>query len=176
MMTKDERYYSAYLSHHNISRRGLFRLFKQSPQQQSLRRLQNRPPFAAKEELFTAFCDGCGKCAQVCPYGLIQIEQQKVTLAITYAACDFCGLCAQACPTKALHPAFKADTELRPHFLAECLQQQGQACDSCIQSCPTKAIRLDSNKQLMVDLSHCNGCGECKVSCFMSAIELTLMK
>ena len=115
MMTKDERYYSAYLSHHNISRRGLFRLFKQSPQQQSLRRLQNRPPFAAKESLFTAFCDGCGKCAQVCPYGLIQIEQQKATLAITYTACDFCGL--QVCSTKALHPAFKAIRQTIYRFL-----------------------------------------------------------
>lgn len=68
---KNEQYYTAYLTHHQISRRGLLRgLFNPIESRQNEKRLQNRPPFAAKESLFTAICNGCADCANACPYGL----------------------------------------------------------------------------------------------------------
>ena len=45
-------------------------------------------------------CDGCGWCAEVCPYGAINIHPKKTALI-----CDMCGgdpECIKACPTDAL--------------------------------------------------------------------------
>lgn len=175
MMEKNERYYSAYLTHKQISRRGLLRSLLAAPQSPQLdsQRKQNRPPFAAKEDLFLAVCSGCGECVKACPYGLITLEERYPTLDLQFSACDFCGACATSCPTHALYPAFKTDTELRPQFLSSCLYQQGQVCTTCIQSCTTRAIYFSqATQQLLLDENCCNGCGECKINCFMQAIEL----
>ena len=117
-----------------------------------------------------AACNGCGECVDACPYNLIRLSGQKAVLELDYAACDLCGKCAESCATHALHPAFKKDTEFRPHFLENCLLKQNQDCTLCQDSCPQQAISADL--QLNHDL--CNGCGECKLSCFVSAIQLTL--
>ncbi|MFC0322168.1 ferredoxin-type protein NapF [Gallibacterium melopsittaci] len=174
-MDKDERYYSAYLAHNQISRRSLLRSLFTVPQSQYIeeKRRANRPPFAAKESLFLSVCTGCGECVKVCPYGLIEIQKNYPVLDLQYSACDFCKACAEVCPTHALHPAFKADTELRPQFLSSCIRQQKQVCTTCEQRCPTQAIHfVQETESLMVDAERCNGCGECKVSCFMQAIRL----
>ena len=172
-MEKDEHYYQAYLDHHRISRRGLFRgMFAATEKQIST--LNNskvlRPPFAAKEELFLAACNGCGDCVKSCELGLIHIEQDKAVLNLDYASCTFCAKCAASCSTKALHLAFKADTQLRPTFNKSCLQFSQQSCTTCQQACPKQAISAN----LIVDAQQCNGCGECALACFMSSIELRL--
>ncbi|OBX05244.1 hypothetical protein QV06_03295 [Gallibacterium genomosp. 3] len=174
-MEKDERYYSAYLAHNQISRRGLLRSLFTAPQPQHIseKRQANRPPFAAKESLFLAVCTGCGECVKACPYGLIELQQHYPVLDLQFSACDFCQACVEACPTKALHPAFKADTELRPQFLSTCVYQQGQRCTTCIDVCSTQAIQFNPAEQLLqLNAERCNGCGECKIGCFMQAIEL----
>lgn len=174
-MEKDERYYSAYLAHNQISRRGLLRSFFTAPQPQKTleQRKANRPPFAAKESLFLAVCSGCGECVKACPYGLIELQDHYPVLDLQFSACDFCGECAKVCTTHSLHPAFKADTGLRPRFLSSCLPQQGQTCHTCEQSCPTQAISFnEETATLDIDIHRCNGCGECKISCFMQAVVL----
>lgn len=99
---KNEAYYQAYLSHHHISRRGLLRhVFPAT--KSTIEKTQSRPPFSAREDLFSAVCNGCGECASACPNGLIQLKQQQATLEIDYAPCDLCGKCAEVCPTNALH-------------------------------------------------------------------------
>lgn len=173
MKEKDERYYQAYLKHNKISRRGLLRgIF---PQEQlsasgSTKRQIARPPFSCAEHIFISHCNGCGNCSQACPYGLIHIENQLARLNIDYSACDFCAQCAIACPTNVLHPSFKADTQLRPSFQANCLKQQNQSCNTCQLACPQQAISAD----LSVNHEKCNGCGECKLACFVCAIKLVL--
>ncbi|MGV8644459.1 ferredoxin-type protein NapF, partial [Pseudomonas aeruginosa] len=98
---KNEAYYQAYLSHHHISRRGLLRhVFPAT--KSTIEKTQSRPPFSAREDLFSAVCNGCGECASACPNGLIQLKQQQATLEIDYAPCDLCGKCAEVCPTNAL--------------------------------------------------------------------------
>ncbi|HBO37106.1 MAG TPA: ferredoxin-type protein NapF [Pasteurellaceae bacterium] len=172
-MEKDERYYKAYLSHHWVSRRGLFRgVFggAEKSYAQLHGRQVARPPFAAKESLFAYACNGCAECVTVCPYGLIHIRNNQAVLEIDFSACDFCGLCAKACQTNALNPAFTADTELRPQFNLNCIRQKGQVCDLCQQNCPQQAI----SPSLTVDSQRCNGCGECKLSCFVNGITLSL--
>lgn len=170
---KDERYYQAYLNHNHISRRGLLRsMFRSVEATQSEQRSQARPPFATKESLFLAICNGCAACATACPYGLIQLQHGKPTLQIDFSACDFCEKCAEVCPTHALHPAFCADTELRPQFSAACLNKQGQHCTECQQKCPQNAIIFEQHTPKIS--KNCNGCGECQLACFLHAITLSL--
>ncbi|TDQ56656.1 ferredoxin-type protein NapF [Mesocricetibacter intestinalis] len=172
-MQKNEGYYNAYLSHHRISRRGLLRGVFGAAEKSCLpveRRKVARPPFACAEHLFMAACNGCGECSAVCPYGLIFIRDGKAVLEPDFSPCDHCGKCAQVCRERALHPAFSADTQLRPRFGPDCLQRRGQHCDACLQSCPQQAI----SPQLEVNNNSCNGCGECKFHCFMQAISLHL--
>ncbi|MDG2914663.1 ferredoxin-type protein NapF [Bisgaard Taxon 10/6] len=173
MQGKNEQYYKAYLSYNRISRRGLLRgVFHplERAERSGESRLAPRPPFAAEENLFLAACNGCGECVDACPYNLISLSGQKAVFELDYAACDLCGKCAESCATHALHPAFKKDTEFRPHFSENCLLKQNQACTLCQDSCPQQAISAD----LQVNHDLCNGCGECKLSCFISAIRLTL--
>lgn len=171
MQGRDEQYYSAYLNHKNISRRGLLRTLLHSvnkKQNGHSTRLAHRPPFAAEEHLFLTACNGCGDCIQACPDNLIQIQQQKAVLVLDYMSCNLCGKCAESCTTNALNPVFKKDTELRPDFSNECLVKKKQPCTTCQDKCPQQAI----TKNLEVNNELCNGCGECKLSCFLSAIKL----
>jgi len=45
-------------------------------------------------------CDGCGRCADVCPAHALRVERGKVRLLHTN--CDYCGECEAACPTGAI--------------------------------------------------------------------------
>lgn len=171
MQGRNEQYYEAYLNHKQISRRGLLRTLFQSVdkvQKEQHIRLAHRPPFAAEEHLFLAACNGCGDCSQACPYNLIQIQQQKAVLELDYMSCDLCGKCAESCSSNALNTLFKRDTELRPNFFNTCLVKQNQFCTVCQEKCPQQAI----SEHLVVNDELCNGCGECKISCFLSAIQL----
>lgn len=171
MQGRNEQYYEAYLNHKQISRRGLLRILFHSVdkgQKEYNSRLADRPPFAAEEHLFLVACTGCGDCIQACPHNLIQIQRQKAVLELDYMSCSLCGKCAESCSTNALNIAFKRDTELRPSFSSECLVKQGQFCTMCQDKCPQQAI----SENLVVNDELCNGCGECKISCFLSAIQL----
>ncbi|OOS01296.1 ferredoxin-type protein NapF [Canicola haemoglobinophilus] len=172
---KNERYYKAYLSHNTISRRGLFlSLFRSVKPETLVHRCEARPPFSVKESLFLDICNGCGACVAICPYGLIQLKENKPVLDIDFSSCDFCGKCAENCPTHALHKAFSADTELRPSFNQQCVMRKGQHCSVCQDKCPQNAISFEYYSPIILDT--CNGCGECKVSCFIGAINLYIKR
>lgn len=163
------------LSKNKISRRALFRalLNKQGidKSNQPIRHI-SRPPFACDENIFSSLCNGCGECVKACPYGLIQLNEKDKTaiFQIDFSSCDFCTQCAKVCSLNILNTAFKADTELRPQINSSCLQKNNQSCTTCTQACPQKAI----SETLQIDYNKCNGCGECKVVCFMNAIEMKI--
>ncbi|OOH92114.1 ferredoxin-type protein NapF [Pasteurellaceae bacterium 15-036681] len=169
MQEKGERYYEAYLSHNTISRRGLLRGILGGSEHSTVHEVNvlNRPPFSSPEHLFRHFCNGCSHCVSACPYGLIQIQDGLAHLVFDFSACDFCGKCAEICSTNALNSVFQADTLLRPKFQSHCLQKNSQSCHTCQQTCPQQAI----SPQLEIDNEKCNGCGQCKIACFVSAIS-----
>ena len=46
-------------------------------------------------------CVGCGMCTEVCPHGVLMMEERKVLVA-DHDACMECGACANNCPAGAL--------------------------------------------------------------------------
>ncbi|KGQ71550.1 hypothetical protein OA57_00315 [Chelonobacter oris] len=182
MAEKNERYYQAFMQHNHVSRRGLLRgIFHagQKAQRQisrePYRRNAPRPPQAVAEPLFLQNCTACGDCVAACPYGLIQIQDQKAVLEIEYCNCDLCGKCSDSCQSGALSREVRSDTGLRPHFHRLCLQQQGRNCAFCRQSCTQHAITFDAGSQKMqLNTELCNGCGECKIRCPSHYIDLKL--
>lgn len=49
----------------------------------------------------SSLCDGCGKCAHVCPHGAVKRMGEKYW--IDHMACNACGICKSACPHYALY-------------------------------------------------------------------------
>ena len=46
-------------------------------------------------------CTGCGRCAEVCPHGIFEINEAKAKIT-DRDLCMECGACALNCPTEAL--------------------------------------------------------------------------
>ena len=46
-------------------------------------------------------CVGCGKCAEVCPYGVFDLDEGKARVA-EKDLCMECGACALNCPAGAI--------------------------------------------------------------------------
>ena len=46
-------------------------------------------------------CIGCGKCTEVCPHGVFEMEGRKARIA-EKDLCMECGACALNCPANAL--------------------------------------------------------------------------
>ncbi|WP_432662418.1 mercury methylation ferredoxin HgcB [Wukongibacter baidiensis] len=46
-------------------------------------------------------CVGCGFCIDVCPHGVLKLENGKVYIA-EKDYCIECGACAKNCPTEAI--------------------------------------------------------------------------
>ncbi|MCF8112050.1 MAG: 4Fe-4S binding protein [Desulfobacteraceae bacterium] len=59
--------------------------------------LKNTTTLALEPEL----CAGCGMCTEVCPQGVLALENGKAEI-VDRDACMECGACAQNCPTAAL--------------------------------------------------------------------------
>ena len=92
-------------------------------------------------------CVGCGKCAEACPRGLIELaplgEHPIVWVACAnrdkgpqaLKACDVscigCGKCIKVCPEKA--PSVTS-------FLAHIDYDRCTACGACVEACPRKSI------------------------------------
>jgi NAD-dependent dihydropyrimidine dehydrogenase PreA subunit len=46
-------------------------------------------------------CIGCGRCTEVCPHGVFDIDERKARI-VDKDSCMECGACALNCPAKAL--------------------------------------------------------------------------
>jgi len=46
-------------------------------------------------------CDSCGKCAEECPRGVLELKKDKITV-VDAENCSMCGTCMRICPTGAI--------------------------------------------------------------------------
>ncbi|MGX9520080.1 ferredoxin-type protein NapF [Vibrio mediterranei] len=189
-MTRDEKYYKAYMEHKTISRRGLFRALangstRNSPvmasddslaaklECQEVSRTIPRPPKAVDELLYQQICNACGDCVKACPEQVIAIEDELARLVLDYGYCSQCGECSQVCPTGALHGQDN-DTGLIPQFSDGCQNALFSDCHLCQEACPKQAISITSYSLPELDKKACDGCGRCKQGCPFSAVSMAL--
>ena len=46
-------------------------------------------------------CIGCGSCAEVCPYGALELDEVSLVMTVNEAMCKGCGGCNAVCPSGA---------------------------------------------------------------------------
>ena len=44
-------------------------------------------------------CTGCGNCVDSCPFGAIELKNEKAKILPN---CNLCGACVEACPVEAI--------------------------------------------------------------------------
>lgn len=95
-------------------------------------------------------CTGCGKCAQVCPRSVIQLDDLGIHVRVNcnsrdrgqvsrqhcQVSCLGCGICSKQCP----HGAIKIDSFLAVVDHTVCVERCQEPV--CLAKCPTKAITL----------------------------------
>lgn len=106
------------------------------------------PGFRGKITVDADLCFGCGGCANVCPAGVISIDdasQHTRVLIFDWRRCTYCARCEEVCPEHAikLGPIFEtatddpADLRLRLEiFMGPC-----QRCGRCFAP-PTPLERM----------------------------------
>ena len=91
-------------------------------------------------------CKACGKCAEICPHGLIDL--------IPYSATEVVS-CKSKDPGKLVNA----------YCSAGCI-----ACHICEKNCPAGAITVDGNVAV-IDQEKCTHCGTCAEKCPKKAIK-----
>lgn len=182
MSERDERYYKACMEHYTVSRRGLFRgLFsganrvKKEALAPTVVRTVPRPPGAIDEALFLEVCQSCDMCEKACPQQVIERPEGFPQLNLEYNDCSQCGECQKACPTQALSSAI-TDIGVRPEFSTRCANRLSGYCELCAEPCPHQAIEIRTNQMPVVNDALCDGCGQCRTSCYSGAITMAFPK
>ena len=94
-----------------------------------------RPPWAFDEPAFTALCDGCRRCSDVCPEKIIVTGRGGLPeMNFAGGGCSFCGDCVGACPIGALIDRGQAPWRHKAQVGSQCLSWQGVVCRLCRQT------------------------------------------
>ena len=91
-----------------------------------------------------ACCDGCGKCAEVCPVKAVSVEQGKAR--IDYNKCLFCGKCVEACANDSL-------THTNRDKLAEILTESAVEVSNAVTAKLGRSLHVRH-----LDAGSCNAC------------------
>jgi heterodisulfide reductase subunit A len=67
---------------------------------------------AVYAEVQEKLCAGCGTCFSLCPYGAIEIDEQKRVSRIVSTVCKACGCCAAGCPAGAIKVRHSTDEQI----------------------------------------------------------------
>lgn len=153
---------------------GIMGLFLQGVKGETAKLL--RPPGAGDEMSFLAACARCGKCAEVCPLGCIEIAHGEAGLSMgtPYMTplehpCDLCMKCTEVCSTGALKKIPKEEVRMGVAVIDNdlCIARRDDDCQTCYRTCPQygKAIKLEKRKYPVIDPDYCTGCGMCEHVC-----------
>jgi ferredoxin len=139
-----------------------------------------RPPGVVEPARFAELCDGCGACAEVCPFGAIAMTAPPAAtgsatprVVAEVAPCAMCDgfVCSAACPTGALRPVVAETMRIaRIRFDGDaCWARQGldPGCDYCFDRCPLKGVAITYRRGHgpKIDEEACTGCGTCAHFC-----------
>jgi ferredoxin-type protein NapF len=139
-----------------------------------------RPPWSLAEAAFIEACERCGDCVQACGEGILKTGGGGFPeVDFSRGGCTFCGDCLVACKHHALTGDIR-DTasawSLRAQIGPDCLARKGVICRSCGERCDTRAIRFQLKAggaaRPELDVSLCNGCGECYGVCPTQAVRI----
>ena len=122
-------------------------------------------------------CTGCGKCTEVCPKHVIQLQPDVLPVRLMCNAaekgilvsdncrvgCNGCERCFNAC-------VFDAIT-MKNH-LPQIDPDKCRGCMMCAEACPTGAIwaAWDDRQIASIDKESCIGCSLCKRACQFESI------
>lgn len=134
-----------------------------------------RPPGSLPEPEFTAVCNRCGRCVQVCPgnalrpmpitEGLVNFETPHIIPRQN--RCDLCLACQEVCPTGAIArvPLEKVRMGTAVVDKSRCIAwNEGKLCYICGEQCPVLAITADEHRPVVL-ADKCAGCGSCENAC-----------
>jgi ferredoxin-type protein NapH len=134
-----------------------------------------RPPGALSEPEFTAVCNRCGRCIQVCPSNALRpmpIADGLANFETPYIIprrnrCDLCLACQKVCPTGAIAqvPLEKVRMGKAVIDKSRCIAwNEGKLCYICGEQCPVLAIAADEHRPIVIP-DKCAGCGSCENAC-----------
>ncbi|WP_425057944.1 4Fe-4S binding protein [Sporomusa carbonis] len=135
-----------------------------------------RPPGVLPEPEFTAVCNRCGRCIQVCPSKALSpmpITEGLANFETPYIIprrnrCDLCLACQKVCPTGAIAkvPLEKVRMGKAVIDKPRCIAwTEGKQCLICGEQCPVLAIEGDEQHRPIVLTDKCVGCGSCENVC-----------
>jgi len=135
-----------------------------------------RPPGALPELEFSAVCNRCGRCMQVCPSQALRpmpITAGFANFETPYIIprqnrCDLCLACQEVCPTGAIAEVPLQKIQMGKAVIdnSRCIAwSEGKLCFICGEQCPVLAINGDERHRPTVLSDQCVGCGSCENAC-----------
>ncbi|MFC1670150.1 4Fe-4S binding protein [Spirochaetota bacterium] len=98
---------------------------KKDPQYSAIIILEDRTD---KDSFIPVVCDNCGKCADACPTGIIEKNNEGCYI-IDKEACLMCTMCVSACPKKLIRENHSLEAQFKCDL-----------CLKCTEVCPTGAL------------------------------------
>ncbi|SMN16184.1 Ferredoxin-type protein NapF (periplasmic nitrate reductase) [uncultured Candidatus Thioglobus sp.] len=137
-----------------------------------------RPPWSKSENQFTDLCNRCGACIDACPEKILTTGSGKFPVVdFNKGGCSFCKKCVEVCQYDAFVNLDKDPWGLTAKIKDNCLSKIGVICQSCSEVCERGAInfslQMGGIPSIGLDVSNCNGCGDCVSICPKSAIQVS---